>query len=216
MPAWQSPLNFALVNSPAQDSAIFAIERPHPRLWTYYWISLFAFPPALPFLILPQWFRYHTMRYKFTAEGISMSWGILFRREVIVNYARIQDIHLRSNFVERWLGLSKILVQTASGSSSAELTLEGLPQFEAVRDFLYSKMRGVKEPAPAPARVGSPFDPAPSAADAELALTLRQVADELRALRLALRAPPRPAAPDSSASPSSALHPEQISEAGHV
>jgi uncharacterized protein len=188
------------VKPPPNDAAIFAIERPHPRLWTYYWISLFAFPPALPFLILPQWFRYHTMRYKFTAEGISMSWGILFRREVIVNYARIQDIHLRSNFVERWLGLSKILVQTASGSSSAELTLEGLQEFEAVRDFLYSKMRGVKEPAHAATKADPTSTTAlspSSAGGAELALTLRQIAEELRAVRLALPAT-RKTAPSGS------------------
>ena len=41
------------------------------------------------------WFRYHTMRYRFDAEGVSMSWGILFRREVLLNYSRIQDIHLQ-------------------------------------------------------------------------------------------------------------------------
>ncbi|MSU49942.1 MAG: PH domain-containing protein [Opitutus sp.] len=172
---------------PGDPAAILAIERPHPSLWTYYWLSLLIFPPLLPILILPMWFRYHTMRYKFTAEGISMSWGILFRRETIINYARIQDIHLRSNFVERWLGLAKVLVQTASGSSSAELTLEGLKEFEAVRDFLYSKMRGVKEhphaPSASPAGAASPLS---SATDAELAATLRAVADELRAIRLAL------------------------------
>jgi len=176
---------------PPSDDAILAIERPHPRLWTYYWLTLLAFPPALPFLILPLWFRYHTMRYKFTPEGISMSWGILFRREIIVNYARIQDIHLRSNFVERWLGLAKVLVQTASGSSSAELTLEGLQEFEAVRDFLYSKMRGVKDHAP-PAPT-APMSPPVTGADAsgELAAALRETAGELRALReeLARRGP---------------------------
>lgn len=35
------------------------------------------------------YFRYHTMRYKFSDDGVSMRWGILFRREIIVNYARI-------------------------------------------------------------------------------------------------------------------------------
>jgi putative membrane protein len=122
------------------------------------------------------------MRYRFTAEGISMSWGLLFRREIIVNYARIQDIHLRSNLVERWFGLSKVLVQTASGNASAELTLEGLKEFEAVRDFLYSKMRGVEEhPANPPVL-------AAGGTDAELAAALREVAAELRATRLALAA----------------------------
>jgi uncharacterized membrane protein YdbT with pleckstrin-like domain len=178
------------VNSPRADDAILAIERPHPSLWTYYWLSLLVFPPLFPILVLPAYFRYHTMRYKFTDEGISMSWGILFRREIIINYARIQDIHLRSNFVERWLGLAKILVQTASGNSSAELTLEGLKEFEAVRDFLYSKMRGVKDHA-SPA---APISTTPHV-DHELAATLREVAAELRALRLALPAQP-PANPE--------------------
>ncbi len=179
------PGTHSLVKIPSDDEAILAIERPHPSLWTYYWMSLLVFPPLLPILILPAYFRYHTLRYKFTGEGISMSWGILFRREIIINYARIQDIHLRSNVVERWLGLTKILVQTASGNASAELTLEGLKEFESVRDFLYSKMRGVKDHPSAPAPI-----PTVPAADHELAATLREVAGELRAIRLAL--PPRP------------------------
>lgn len=180
------------------DAAILAIERPHKNLFTYYWVSLLVFPPLLPILILPMWFRYHTMRYRFTAEGISMSWGILFRREIIVNYARIQDIHLRSNFVERWLGLAKVMVQTASGNAGAEMTLEGLREFEAVRDFLYTRMRGVKDLAhpAASAAATAPARPA----DADLAATLSEVAQELRAIRIALA--DRTRAGTSSAVPS--------------
>ena len=173
------------MNPPAgADAAILAIERPHKNLFTYYCVSLLVFPPLLPILILPVWFRYHTMRYKFTDEGISMSWGILFRREIIVNYARIQDIHLRSNFVERWFGLARVLVQTASGNAGAELTLEGLKEYEAVRDFLYARMRGVKE-----TRVPFAADAAtPGGEDAALAAALREVARELRETRLTLQA----------------------------
>lgn len=175
---------------PVADAAILAIERPHPNLFTYYWLSLLVFPPLLPVLIVPAWFRYHTMRYRFTDEGISMRWGVLFRREIIVNYARIQDIHLRSNFVERWLGLARVLVQTASGNSGAEMTLEGLKEFEAVRDFLYSRMRGVKDHARGPI-AGPPGTGAET--NAELAAALREVAQELRATRLAIEArTPRP------------------------
>ncbi len=171
---------------PTSDAAILAITRPHKNLFTYYWVSLLVFPPLLPILILPVWFRYHTMRYRFTDEGISMSWGILFRREIIVNYARIQDIHLKSNLVERWLGLARVLVQTASGNSGAELTLEGLQEYEAVRDFLYSRMRGVKDPGPS--RNAPAPSPAATVTDSELAAALREVARELRETRLALEA----------------------------
>lgn len=168
---------------PVDAAAIHAITRPHRNLWTYYLLGCCVFPPSLLFFAPYLWFRYHTMRYQFTNEGISMSWGILFRREIIINYARIQDIHLRSNLIERWLGLAKILVQTASGSSGAEMTLEGLREFEAVRDFLYSKMRGVKDHGHRPAAATSSGAASP---DTELAAALREVAQELRETRLAL------------------------------
>ncbi len=188
------------------DRQIQAIERPDRALMTYYLLSALVFPPLFPFVALPLYFRYHTMRYRFTDDGISMSWGVLFRRQVIVNYSRIQDIHLKSNFVERWLGLARILVQTASGSSSAEMTIEGIKEFEAVRDFLYARMRGVKDhpAAPVDAAAGSPASLgaamsgaaasvnagpgtlAPAADQAEAAAALREAVEELRAIRALL------------------------------
>ena len=177
------------MTDPARDAQIQAITQPDQALWTYYLLSCLVFPPLLVIMGPYLYFRYHTMRYKFTDDGISMSWGILFRREIIVNYARIQDIHLRSNFVERWLGLARILVQTASGSSGAEMTIEGVKEFEALRDFLYSRMRGVKDHAHPPAIAAAPAA-APVGAGAaghdELVAALRETARELRAVREAL------------------------------
>ena len=72
------------------------------------------------------------------------------------------------------------------------MTLEGLKEFEAVRDFLYSRMRGVKDPAHAPI-LPTPPGHAP---DAEVASALREVAHELRETRLAWQAR-HPAAPES-------------------
>ena len=180
------------MNPNDSDSAILALERPHPSLFTYYWLSLLVIPPLFPILILPAYFRYHTMRYRFTDEGISMSWGIFFRRQIIVNYARIQDIHLESNIVERWLGLARILVQTASGNASAEMTIEGIREFEALRDFLYARMRGVRHHAPPTSAVVSEVAASSAAglpADGsgnELAALLRETAQELRLLRIAM------------------------------
>jgi uncharacterized protein len=176
------------MNDPTLDQQIQAITRPHKALWTYYLLLAVAFPPAFPFLILPLLFRYQTMRYHFSDDGISMSWGIIFRRQVIVNYARIQDIHLKSNIVERWLGLARILVQTASGSHTAEMTIEGIREFEALRDFLYARMRGVKDshahPHPtASASTSTPTAPLPVD---ELTAALRDTVRELRAVREAL------------------------------
>ena len=171
-------------------AVILAIERPHPKLMTYYFICCLLTVPLFPILILPHYFRYHTMRYKFDAEGVSMRWGILFRREVLLNYSRIQDIHLQSNFIERWLGLGRVLIQTASGSATAEMSLEGLIEFEAVRDFLYTKMRGAKEKGVVAGSVSSVASSGAETLDsttaAELVTALRAVSDEVRALREAI------------------------------
>ena len=167
------------------DSAIYAIERPDPRLLRYYVLTSFLGGPAMPFLLVYGYFRYHTMRYHFDEQGVKMSWGILFRREINLTYARIQDIHLSSNIVERWLGLARIQVQTASGSSGAEMTIEGVREFEALRDFLYSKMRGTKSHAVAAAGPAAALD---SNAASDLTAVLREVAAEVHAVRLALEA----------------------------
>jgi putative membrane protein len=180
-----------LMNDSARDRQIQAITRPDKALMTYYVLRSLVAVPLFPVLCTYLYFRYHTMRYRFTDDGISMSWGILFRREVIVNYARIQDIHLQSNVVERWLGLARILVQTASGSSSAEMTIEGLKEFELLRDFLYARTRGIKDhhgqlatvPQTLPA---SAMSVASTTSPDELAGALREVAGELRAIRVLL------------------------------
>jgi uncharacterized membrane protein YdbT with pleckstrin-like domain len=152
---------------------IAAIERPSPPLWQYYILKAIATNVAFPITIVVLFFRYHTMRYRFDAEGIHMRWGIIMRREVMLNYSRIQDIQLRANFVERWLGLARIEIQTASGTAGAQMTLEGLLNFVEVRDFLYSRMRGARH-------LGD--RPATAAADS-LADVLTGVAAELRAIR---------------------------------
>jgi len=95
-----------------------------------------------PFVFVPLWCKYITLRYSFDAEGVNVSWGVFFRREVYLTYRRIQDIHVKRNLLERWLGIGTIEVQTASGSSKAELAVEGVGDYEAVRDFLYRRMRG--------------------------------------------------------------------------
>ena len=175
------------MNTPLMDeSAIFAIDRPAPKLFTYYLLSSFVLGPLFFILLIPLYFRYHTLRFRFDEEGISMRWGILFRREINLTYARIQDIHLRSNFVERWLGLARIEVQTASGSSGAEMTLEGLLEFEAIRDYLYTRMRGSHERRSTTARVSAASARGDSEAMQDLAHSLREVAAELRGVREAL------------------------------
>lgn len=153
---------------------------PDRSLLTYYLLSSLVLGPFFIFMLVPLFFRFRTMRYVVDAEGITMRWGLLFRREISLTYARIQDIHLSSNVVERWLGLARIQVQTASGSAAAEMTIEGLKEFEAIRDFLYTRMRGARE---SPGRRADGEGALMPPGIDELTETLRAILLEVRALR---------------------------------
>jgi putative membrane protein len=197
-----------MTSSPTESKDIFALSAPDPALWTLYIIRAVLTGPGLIFLLPYLYFRYHTLRYTFDEEGIHMRVGILFRREVNLTYARIQDIHLRSGLIQRWLDLADIQIQTASGSSDAELIVEGFKEYEAIRDFLYTRMRGYHAPAKtAPGQVAA----APVASEdpnTELVSLLLTIRDELRQTReflQAQRSALRPEA-DSSGKPPASDH----------
>jgi len=160
-------------------------RRPAPALMKYYVLRSLMAGPGVVFLLPYHWFRYRTLHYEFDGQGITVRWGILFRREVTLTFARIQDIHLVSNVVERWLGIGRVQIQTASGQAGAEATIEGLHDFEDVRDALYRRMRGARDVAPhKPALTGA----AGGDAMHDVAAAMREAAAELRALRAELRA----------------------------
>src|SRR4051794_24222035 len=121
---------------------IRALERPGRALWRYYVVQSICSGPLIFFTFPYLYFRFHTLRYRFDEEGIHMKVGLLFRKEINLTYARIQDIHLRSGVIQRWFGLASVEIQTASGSTGAELVIEGFKDYEAIRDFLYTRMRG--------------------------------------------------------------------------
>ncbi|MBA2432948.1 MAG: PH domain-containing protein [Chthoniobacterales bacterium] len=170
--------------SPAITNKIFALERPDPSLWTLYLLRALLTGPFVVFLLPLYFFRYRTLRYRFDEEGIHMRVGVLYRREVNLTYARIQDIHLQSGVLQRWLKLADIQIQTASGAAGAELVIEGFKEFEGIRDFLYTRMRGTRsgsgarpdEPPPLP-HASTPGD------EEEMVTLLLHIRDELRHTR---------------------------------
>lgn len=157
-----------------------SITRPGSVLLTYYILVSVLTLVGFPFVFLPLYFKYHTLKYTFDDKGISMSWGILFRKEIYLTYRRIQDIHVTRNLFHRWLGLAAVSIQTASGSSGAEMTIEGIDEPEKMRDFLYSQMRGARgETGESETEAVAQGE---SADDEALAL-LREIRDELKGLR---------------------------------
>ena len=181
MPATEVPFQ---KGAALDQEKIFAIERPHKNLLKLYLIRVVLSGPFAIFTFPLLFFRYQTMRYSFDEEGVHMKWGLLFRREINLTYSRIQDIHLTSGIIQRWLGLADLQIQTASGSAAAEMTIEGMLEFEEIRDFLYRRMRGNRDKsgakAPSTSRAGA------SLASSEALELLREIHRDLRATREAL------------------------------
>jgi putative membrane protein len=156
-----------------------SVTRPDRRLlWYYLFVSLLL-GPGFPLAFVPLFFKYETLRYRLDGSGVSISWGILFRREVYLTYRRIQDIHLTRNILQRWMGLATISIQTAAGSANPEATVEGVLEAEALRDYFYGKMRGAREDHEAPPDAPSIASSAAAAPGDEALQLLREIRDLL-------------------------------------
>ncbi len=149
------------------EKKVFAIVRPERALLTYYALSALLSAVFWPLAMIPLFFRWETLRYRFDESGVFMAYGILFRREMQLTYARMQDIHLSQNILERWLGIGTVTIQTA-GASGGDLVISGVKDFEAIRDYLYARRRGVHAPpaAGAPDELGQIRDALTRAAQA--------------------------------------------------
>jgi membrane protein YdbS with pleckstrin-like domain len=76
--------------------------------------------------------RYHAWRYQLTPDALRLERGVMFRTESVVPYTRIQHVDTAQGPVERLLGLTRVTVHTASGTSSS-LTIPGLTPDDADR-----------------------------------------------------------------------------------
>lgn len=168
-----------MMNQPEDiPNAAFRAEettRPAPALMRYYVLCSLLAGPLFPIALIPSFCKYATLRYRFDESGITMQWGVLFRKEIYLTHRRIQDIHLTRNIVQRWFGLATVAVQTASGSATPEMSIEGVFQADQLRDYLYGKMRG--------ARGDDSTEPSDAAAPGDEALQLlTEIRDSMRKL----------------------------------
>gem|GEM_PF-855374 len=159
-----------------------ALERPSPQLLTYYLLASLLSGPAMVIVIPAMMIRYNTLRYRFEESGVRMQLGLLFRKEVVVAFRRIQDIHVSRNLVQRWLGIASVSIQTASGNATPEIVLEGMTDEDSVRDWLYERMRGARgQSSPSPTGEQAILSHQDSQAD-EVTMLLTGIRDNLAIL----------------------------------
>ncbi|MCZ7392166.1 MAG: PH domain-containing protein [Candidatus Methanoperedens sp.] len=110
--------------------------------------------PILAILIFVSYWipkYYDTMLYKLTQNEIVWRRGVWFKNTGIVPYNRITNIDIVQGPVSRSFGIASIKIQTAgySGQSGgggmlAEIRIEGMEQFEDLRELIMGFVRGKK------------------------------------------------------------------------
>ncbi|ERH10702.1 MAG: hypothetical protein J07HX64_02480 [halophilic archaeon J07HX64] len=96
-------------------------------------------PPVLGVLVLAVFFglgaglvvlRYRVWVYQVREDSLYLERGVLVNRRTHVPYVRIQHLDTSRGPLERWLGLSTLVVYTA-GSRGADISIPGLKPAEA-------------------------------------------------------------------------------------
>ena len=156
---------------------IFQITKPDPKLLTYFFFKSLVTGPGFPFVFLYHYVLYRTLKYRFSEEGVNESWGKLWKKEIYLTYHRIQDIHISRDVFQRWMGLATIHIQTASGSSKPEMSIDGILEYEMLRDYLYSRMRGGQPSEKEQATISPP------GGETDATSVLTEIRDELHSIR---------------------------------
>ncbi len=85
--------------------------------------------------------RYKRRRYRLNETGLRIRRGLVWQTEISVPYSRIQHTDVSRGPIERWFGLSTLIVHTA-GTENASISLDGLPAPRAyrIRDLLLTEV----------------------------------------------------------------------------
>lgn len=117
-------------------------------------ITLFISIPILIILIISiYWIQkyYDTIFYKLTEDEIIWRRGVWFKSTGIVPYNRITNIDIIQGPISRKFGIASLKIQTAGYSAPsggygklAELRIDGVKNFEEIRELIMRKIRSRK------------------------------------------------------------------------
>ena len=88
----------------------------------------FVFPVVLS--IVASGISYLSTHFQLTPEAAILDTGIIWKRRRMVPRARVQEVHLTQNFIQRVLGIVEVKIE-GTGSTGSEITLSGVGQEDA-------------------------------------------------------------------------------------
>jgi membrane protein YdbS with pleckstrin-like domain len=122
---WYIPL---LVKGPPLAAVVLLMVAIAAVLFFLYWIPRFS----------------ASIAYTLTEKEIVWRRGVWFKNTGIVPYDRITNVDIAQGPLSRSLGIAALKLQTAgySGQQKAEIRLEGMTEFEELREFIMGFVRG--------------------------------------------------------------------------
>lgn len=113
-------------------------------------ILCFSIPILAILIFVSYWIPkyYDTMLYKLTQNEMVWRRGVWFKTTGIVPYNRITNIDIVQGPISRNLGIASIKIQTAGysgysgGGRIAEIKIEGVEQFEDLRELIMGFVKG--------------------------------------------------------------------------
>lgn len=176
-----------------------------PVLYLVHLIPLALEILSLPFTYALVWLDYDQRWYIVTDRSLRIREGVLRVREMTLSFANIQQITVRQGPLQRYLGISDLVVTTAGGGSGAvgkpghsqmepvhTGILRGVSNAEEVRDLILARMRALKDAGlgdpddaleTAPGRGAVAFAAGDGAARADLMRAASELLAEARAFR---------------------------------
>ena len=99
-------------------------------------------------IFIMYWIRkyYDTIVYRLTENEIIWRRGVWFKKTGVVPYNRITNIDVTQGPISRKLGIAALKIQTAgySGQARAEIKIDGIEQFEELRELIMGFVKGKK------------------------------------------------------------------------
>ena len=80
-------------------------------------------------ILIPR--QVHAVGYAERDDDLLIRRGVMFRALVVVPYGRMQFVDVQAGPLDRWAGVAKVQLHTASAASDA--AIPGLPPTEAAR-----------------------------------------------------------------------------------
>ncbi len=92
---------------------------------------------VIPLALIWPRLRYRYWRWQVEADRVLIERGVLWRSRSLIPRVRIQHVDTRSSPLQRWLGLSSLIIYTA-GTRGADVEIPGLAadDAEALREQL--------------------------------------------------------------------------------